>query len=132
VSETKVPRAIAFLVLPDSVQARLVEGFLPPATAYEISKVGDEAEQAELADRVVRKKLSRQGSARVVRERKQAGTKSKTRPETTAVRTVEFATQHSRVSVVAADQGVIAAPGDALAQARSGGHATSERNAEAA
>ena len=77
VSESKVTRAMAILELPEPVQAQVEVGILPPATAYEISKVAGEAEQAELADRVVREKLSRQDTARVVRERKQAGAQGK-------------------------------------------------------
>jgi ParB family chromosome partitioning protein len=132
VSESKVTRAMALLELPASVQTQVEGGILPPATAYEISKVEDQAEQAELADRVVREKLSRQDTARVVRERKQSGGKPKARPATPAVRTVEFATEHGRVSVDAAEDVVIAALEDALAQARRGGQATPGRNAEAA
>ena len=71
VSESKVTRAMALLELPEPVQTQVESGILPPATAYEISKVEDQGEQAELAAQVVREKLSRQDTARVVRERKQ-------------------------------------------------------------
>src|SRR3954466_7292759 len=60
VSESKVTRAMALLELPEPIQNQVEVGILPPATAYEISKIEDESEQAELAARVVRDKLSRQ------------------------------------------------------------------------
>src|SRR3954453_1362672 len=41
VSESKVTRAMALLELPETVQAKVEEGILPPATAYEISKIAD-------------------------------------------------------------------------------------------
>ena len=56
------------LELPEPIQNQVEVGILPPATAYEISKIEDESEQAELAAQVVRNKLSRQETARVVRE----------------------------------------------------------------
>src|SRR3954468_15932307 len=45
VTESKVTRALALLDLPEAVQERVEKGILPPATAYEISKVADRAEQ---------------------------------------------------------------------------------------
>ena len=41
VSESKVTRAMALLELPEPVQTQVESGILPPATAYEISKVED-------------------------------------------------------------------------------------------
>src|SRR3954451_20425843 len=88
VSESKVTRAMALLELPEPVQTQVESGILPPATAYEISKVTGEAKQAELADRVVREKLSRQDTARVVRERKQAGPGEKAGRQTPPSRSI--------------------------------------------
>lgn len=120
------------LELPESVQAQVEGGILPPATAYEISKVSDQAEQAELADRVVREKLSRQDTARVVRERKQAGAGEQRGRPTPAPRGVAFATQHGQVTVVAAEDAVIAALEEALAQACRAAQPAPGVNAEAA
>jgi ParB family chromosome partitioning protein len=128
VSESKVTRAMALLELPGTIQAQVESGNLPPATAYEISKLGDESEQAELADQVVRGKLSRQDTARAVRERKQERAGEKGRRKA-APRRVEYATSHGRVSVEAVPGAVIAALEEALAQARdtlSGHVATAE------
>src|SRR3954453_19452616 len=98
VSESKVTRAMALLELPESVQTHVEGGTLPPATAYEISKLEDEEAQAALAARVVREKLSRQDTARAVRERKQtdAGDRKKRTPP--PPQRVEFGTRHGRVT----------------------------------
>jgi ParB family transcriptional regulator, chromosome partitioning protein len=117
VSESKVTRAMALLELPEPVQTQVESGILPPATAYEISKVEDQSEQTELAEQVVREKLSRQDTARVVRERKQARAGSDKTAKRAPER-VEFATQHGKVTVLAAEGSVVAALEEALAQAR--------------
>ena len=130
VSESKVTRAMALLELPEAIQAQVEGGSLPPATAYEISKIDGEAEQAELADRVVREKLSRQDTARVVRERKQEKAGERKRRERTDRRSAEFKTPHGVVTVAAPRDEVVAALEDALAQARSA--SASSSTAEAA
>jgi ParB family transcriptional regulator, chromosome partitioning protein len=117
VSESKVTRAMALLELPEPVQTQVESGILPPATAYEISKVADQVEQAELATRVVRDKLSRQDTARVVRERKEARAGSEKAARRSPER-VEFATQHGKVTVLAPEDSVVAALEEALTQAR--------------
>src|SRR3954469_15807154 len=117
VSESKVTRAMALLELPAPVQTQVESGILPPATAYEISKVEDQGEQAELAAQVVREKLSRQDTARVVRERKQARAGSEKAARRSPER-VKFATQPGKVTVLAAEDCVVAALEEALAQAR--------------
>lgn len=121
ISESKVTRAMALLDLPEPVQNQVEGGILPPATAYEISKVEDEEEQTELAARVVREKLSRQDTARVVRERKAAKDGEKKRPKAPPQR-VEFTTAHGTVTVSAAEDRVIAALEDALSQAKASKH----------
>lgn len=127
VSESKVARAMALLELPAPVQTQVESGILPPATAYEISKIEDRAEQAELADRVVREKLSRQDTAKVVRERKQAQASEPARGR--AVAKVEFVSEHGKVTVEAAGDAVLKALEDAVAQVRA---SYGLRNAEAA
>jgi ParB family chromosome partitioning protein len=63
----QVVRAIALLDLPEPIQERIEQGTLAPATAYEISKVGDEQVQEELAARVVHEGLSREETIEAVR-----------------------------------------------------------------
>ena len=46
IDHTNVIRALALLDLPETVQARVEQGTLPPATAYEVSKIADPTEQA--------------------------------------------------------------------------------------
>jgi ParB family chromosome partitioning protein len=70
VAQPQVVRALALLSLPDAVQAQVEQGALAPATAYEIGKLGDEAEANALAAQVVREKLTRQDAVEAVRRRK--------------------------------------------------------------
>jgi ParB family chromosome partitioning protein len=63
----QVVRAMALLDLPELIQERVEQGTLAPATAYEISKVGDEQVQEELAARVVHEGLSREETIEAVR-----------------------------------------------------------------
>ena len=53
--------------------ADVEQGDLAPATAYEIGKLDDPAEQQEMAERVVAEKLTRQEAVEVVRRRKEKG-----------------------------------------------------------
>jgi ParB family chromosome partitioning protein len=57
--QSNVVRALALLALPPAVQEQVEQGALPPATAYEVSKLDDPADQAEVAARVVAEGLSR-------------------------------------------------------------------------
>ncbi|MBV8609900.1 MAG: ParB/RepB/Spo0J family partition protein [Singulisphaera sp.] len=66
-SHVSVVRAMSLLDMPESVQERVAEGDLPPATAYEISKVEDRDAQEELARAIVDEKLTRSEVAEVVR-----------------------------------------------------------------
>ncbi len=59
IDHSGVVRALALLDLPPAVQEHVEQGALSPATAYEVSKVGDPAAQSELAARVVSEGLSR-------------------------------------------------------------------------
>jgi ParB family chromosome partitioning protein len=63
----QVVRAMSLLDLPEVIQQRVEQGTLAPATAYEISKVGDEQVQEELAARVVHEGLSREETIEAVR-----------------------------------------------------------------
>jgi ParB family chromosome partitioning protein len=59
IDHTGAVRALALLELPESVQSSVERGTLPPATAYELSKVPDPDAQRDLAARVVTERLSR-------------------------------------------------------------------------
>ena len=63
----QVVRAMSLLDLPSSIQERVEEGSLAPATAYEISKVEGEDIQEQLARRVVERGLSRDETIAEVR-----------------------------------------------------------------
>lgn len=67
VDQSSVVRALALLELPPDVQARVEQGALKPATAYELSKVQDPGAQVELASRVVSEGLSRAETVEAVR-----------------------------------------------------------------
>lgn len=67
VDHSGVVRALALLDLPAAVQAQVEQGTLPPATAYELSKVSDPEERAELAQRVVAEGMTRSETVDAVR-----------------------------------------------------------------
>jgi ParB family chromosome partitioning protein len=64
-----VSRSLALLELPCTVQASVERGELPASVAYEVSKLGDPADQAEVAARVVAEGLNRAEVARAVKSR---------------------------------------------------------------
>ena len=68
IDHSGVTRALALLTLPEAIQERVEQGTLAPATAYEISKLGDRQEQARVAEAVVTQGLTRQEAVDVVRQ----------------------------------------------------------------
>jgi ParB family transcriptional regulator, chromosome partitioning protein len=68
VDHSNVSRALALLSLPSPVQEQVEQGALPPATAYEVSKLEDPEVQREVADRVVAEGLSRAETVEAVRQ----------------------------------------------------------------
>ena len=66
--QSNVVRALALLDLPAVVQDQVERGTLPPATAYEVSKLADPEAQAEVAARVVAENLSRAETVEAVRQ----------------------------------------------------------------
>jgi len=74
ITQSNVVRALALLELPEVVQEQIEQGALPPATAYEVSKVEDPDEQAGLAARVVSEGMSRAETVEAVRETKERTT----------------------------------------------------------
>jgi ParB family chromosome partitioning protein len=79
IAPSSVSMALALLDLPPNIQSHVEQGTLPPATAYEISKVENPVEQAELAARVVTEGLSRAETVEAVRKRKPGKTTAKGR-----------------------------------------------------
>ncbi|WP_435011997.1 ParB/RepB/Spo0J family partition protein (plasmid) [Tundrisphaera lichenicola] len=63
-SESTIIKALALLTLPCTVQDRVEAGELAPSVAYEVSKLQDSDDQAEVAARVVAEGLSRAETAR--------------------------------------------------------------------
>jgi ParB family chromosome partitioning protein len=97
-SGASISRSAALLSLPETVQEMVDSGRVPESTAYEISRLDDEAGQLELAHAVAAGRCSRDGVAETVRGR--IG-KRKTRP-----RASRLACQLEgglRISVSAAD-----------------------------
>jgi ParB family transcriptional regulator, chromosome partitioning protein len=68
VDHSNVSRALALLSLPSLVQEQVEQGALPPATAYEVSKLEDPDAQAMVAARVVAEGLSRAETVEEVRK----------------------------------------------------------------
>jgi ParB family transcriptional regulator, chromosome partitioning protein len=81
IHHAQVVRALALLELPQPIREQVEQGALPPATAYEISKVKDPAERRALATRVVAEGLSWSETIEAVREvaGRSAGGKAKGR-----------------------------------------------------
>jgi ParB family chromosome partitioning protein len=68
VTQSAVVRALALLDLPEPVQVKVEAGELPPATAYEISKLDDDEARADLVERVAAERLTRAETARAVQQ----------------------------------------------------------------
>jgi ParB family chromosome partitioning protein len=74
IDHSNVVRALALLELPTLVQEQVETGSIAPSVAYEISKVADPDEQADLAARVVSEGLTRSETVTAV---KRAGSKGR-------------------------------------------------------
>ena len=80
IDHSNVSRALALLELPPAVQEQVEQGALPPATAYEVSKLDDHEAQTEVAARIVAEGLSRAETINAVRQaaaKLKVGTKGK-------------------------------------------------------
>lgn len=88
-----VTRALALLDLPYTVQDAVASGDLAPSVAYEVSKLEDPDEQAEVAARVVAEGLSRSETVEAVRRASRSSSKGrgaiKARPKRPTVRTIK-------------------------------------------
>lgn len=67
-SESTIIKSLALLTLPLAVQERVEAGELAPSVAYEVSRLDDPAQQAEVATRVVTEGLSRAETVEAVRK----------------------------------------------------------------
>src|SRR5262249_19937285 len=70
IADANIVRALALLDLPEGVQTQVEAGRLAPSVAYEVSRLDTAEEQADLAERVVAEKLTRDQVADVVKARK--------------------------------------------------------------
>ena len=77
---SRVSRALALLDLPPDLQRQVEQGLLAARSAYELSKLPDDATRRELAGQAAVGKLTTTQAAKVVRQRKgRANPKSRTR-----------------------------------------------------
>jgi ParB family chromosome partitioning protein len=67
VAQPSVARALKLLDLPEAVQDQVEQGSLTPATAYEISKIGNRDAQKAMAKQVVDQGLTRDATIAAVR-----------------------------------------------------------------
>jgi ParB family chromosome partitioning protein len=67
IAQPNVSRALKLLDLPEPVQEQVEQGTLTPATAYEISKIGDLDAQKALAQQVLDRGLTRDATIAAVR-----------------------------------------------------------------
>lgn len=67
--QPNVVRALALLKLPEAIQDQVEQGAMKAATAYQLARIEDPVEQAEVAARVVAEGLSRDETADVVRRK---------------------------------------------------------------
>jgi ParB family chromosome partitioning protein len=71
IADANIVRALALLELPEGVQTQVEAGRLAPSVAYEVSRLDTPEEQADLAERIVAEKLTRDQVADVVKARKE-------------------------------------------------------------
>ena len=68
ISQSAVVQALSLLELPEPIQEQVDAGALAASTAYAISKVDDTDSQIEIANRVITDRLSRDETAKVVKQ----------------------------------------------------------------
>lgn len=76
-SNAAVTRSLSILKLPEELRAKVASGDIPADAAYQLSRVTDEGEQADLAEQVASKQLTRDALAKRVRK---APPKAKAKP----------------------------------------------------
>ena len=67
VSQGAISKSLSLLSLPEDLQEQVDAGSIPATTAYEVAKVADEAQQRNLARRIVDEKLTREAATEAVR-----------------------------------------------------------------
>lgn len=70
ISKSAVIKALALLKLPEDIQRRVDSGEIPATTAYELSKLDDQEQQQQLAQKVVSGELTRDATMEAVRGKK--------------------------------------------------------------
>jgi ParB family chromosome partitioning protein len=95
-TQSSVARALSLLDLPEEVQQMVDEGAIAPATACEVGRLDDPGDQVEVANEVVRKKLTRDQAVDAVKSRK-AGQRSSGAPG--RARKVEYRVEGGTVAV---------------------------------
>ena len=79
-SSAAVTRSLAILKLPEELRAKVADGNIPADAAYQLSRVADEGEQADLAEQVASKRLTRDALAQRVRKAPKAKPSTKPGP----------------------------------------------------
>ena len=114
IDNSSVIRALALLDLPGPVQQHVERGELSPSVAYEVHKLEDQADQIEVATRIVSEGLNRSDSIEVVKAKK-AGRPAPEKPSRHTIKLDDGTRIIVEGTAAAAGEPAIA---DALAKAR--------------
>lgn len=121
VSPALVSRLLALLTLPEPIRQALKEGRIPASAGYELAKIEDAALQADMAQKIMDGKITRDG---VAGARKAAERKTNGKPPPAALKRLTAVLGAGRAVTVAMAgdtlDDFIAALEDALAKARKG------------
>jgi ParB family chromosome partitioning protein len=112
VSPSKVSRALALLELPRDLQPQVQSGLIAPTSAYELTKLDNEAAQHDLAKQLASRSLTRTKAVKAVRQRR-----GKKTPKSRGIR-LSFPADHGiLVSVTATHKSTYHEIEEALLQA---------------
>jgi ParB family chromosome partitioning protein len=112
VSSSKVSRALALLQLPDDLQQQVRSGVIPPTSAYELTKIENEAAQRDLAEQLAASAMTRTKAVNAVRQRR-----GKKIPRSRGIRLSFSADNGIRVSVSSRRKGTYHEIEEAILQA---------------
>lgn len=70
IPESKVSRTLALLRLPEDIQHQVETGAIPARSAYEISRLPDDAARRQLAHKIAANRMTHEGAAAAVRQRR--------------------------------------------------------------
>lgn len=76
-SAGSITKMLKVLTLPAAIQEQVASGKIPPSAAYELSRIGSDTEQQQLADDLVAGKLNRDGLAKAIKDRAKPATAEK-------------------------------------------------------